>query len=131
MRRCPGCSEQVDTIFRYCPWCAAPLRLKLTDYFRPHPLIEADHGKALRVSRYLAAPEIERHVRFSVWDERGTSVAAKAAVSLTDAEADRLARFLLGPEASVNGARARDRPSTEATTETRWSRALRPPLRKK
>ncbi|OAI54908.1 hypothetical protein AYO48_00780 [Gaiella sp. SCGC AG-212-M14] len=45
-------------------------------------------GKALRVSRYLTR---DPHVRFSVWDESGV---AEAAVSLDQAEAARLARFL-------------------------------------
>ncbi len=123
MRRCSGCGEQVEVTFRYCPWCAAPLRLKLTDYFRPHPLIQADHGKALRVSRYLAVPETERHVRFSVWDERGASVMAKAAVSLSDGEADRLARFLLGAEAAQNAV-----PTAEAPTLALRRRSLRSSL---
>ena len=64
----------------------SPLRRKLVEFFRAD---ERDHGKALRVSRYLD----ERHVRFSVWDENGR---AEAAVSLDEREAGRLARFL-GP----------------------------------
>ena len=40
------------------------------------------------MSHYLGD---ERHVRFSVWDEHGI---AEAAVSLGEAEASRLARFL-------------------------------------
>ena len=124
MRRCPGCGQNVETHFRYCPWCSAPLRLKLTDYFRPHPLIDADHGKALRVSRYLAAPEVERHVRFSVWDESGNSVSAKAAVSLTDAEAERLAHFLLGPDTAANGATT----AGDATEAGKTTRSLRLPF---
>jgi hypothetical protein len=47
----------------------------------------ADAGRALRVSRYL----LERRVRFSVWDETGT---ARAAVSMDDDEAARLAAYL-------------------------------------
>lgn len=57
------------------------------------------------MSRYLDA----RHVRFSVWDESGR---AEAAVSLSEDEADRLARFL-GPQ------RLRPRPRTiDALLET-------------
>jgi hypothetical protein len=48
---------------------------------------DADSRKALRVSRYLP----EHRVRFSVWDETGT---ARAAVSLDDDEAARLAAYL-------------------------------------
>ena len=46
------------------------------------------------VSRYLGVRPDERHVRFSVWDEDGV---AEAVISLDEAEADRLARFLLEP----------------------------------
>jgi hypothetical protein len=47
---------------------------------------------AIRVSRYLP----ERRVRFSVWDESGT---ARAAVSLDQEEAARLAAFVGRPPA--------------------------------
>lgn len=107
MGACPGCGGAVERRFRYCPWCAAPQRLKLTDFFRPHPLI--DEGKALRVSRYLGAAPAERHVRFSVWDEDGEVVRAEAAVSLDEAEAARLARFLADREGR--------RPAAESDTE--------------
>ena len=96
MGTCARCDGPVERRFRYCPWCAAPQRLKLTDFFRPHPLI--DEGKALRVSRYLGSAAAERHVRFSVWNEATDVVRAEAAVSLDEAEADRLARFLTDPE---------------------------------
>jgi hypothetical protein len=85
MRACAACGGEVEGRYRFCPWCAAPLRRKLVEYFRAG--IDADRGKALRVSRYLD----EGHVRFSVWDERGE---ARAAVSLDEAEAARLALFL-------------------------------------
>jgi hypothetical protein len=48
---------------------------------------DRDAGRALRVSRYLP----ERRVRFSVWDESGT---ARAAVSLAEEEAEKLAAFI-------------------------------------
>ena len=86
MAPCANCGGEVEERYRYCPWCAAPQRRKLVEFFRAH---ERDAGKALRVSRYLD----ERHVRFSVWDERGR---AEAAVSLGEGEAERLTRFL-GP----------------------------------
>jgi hypothetical protein len=73
--------------FRYCPWCAEPQRRKLVEFFRG---ADADTRKALRVSRYLP----EQRVRFSVWDESGT---ARAAVSLDDKEAARLAAYLAPP----------------------------------
>jgi hypothetical protein len=73
--------------FRYCPWCAEPQRRKLVEFFRG---ADADSRKALRVSRYLP----ERRVRFSVWDESGT---ARAAVSLDEDEAARLATYLAHP----------------------------------
>lgn len=86
MAPCVHCGGEVEERYRYCPWCAQPQRRKLVEFFRAH---ERDHGKALRVSRYLD----ERHVRFSVWDESGR---AEAAVSLDEREAERLNRFL-GP----------------------------------
>ena len=93
MRVCADCGGELASSFRFCPWCAAPLRSKLVEFFRPHPLVDADAGRALRVSRYLGPSAEERHVRFSVWNEEGT---AEAAVSLDEGEALRLARFVAG-----------------------------------
>jgi hypothetical protein len=81
---CRVCGESVETQHRYCPWCAAPQRRKLVEFFAG---TGAEAGKALRVSRYRD----EGHVRFSVWDETGV---AEAVVSVDDAEAARLAAFL-------------------------------------
>jgi hypothetical protein len=83
----------VERNHRFCPWCATPQRLKIVDFFRAHPEVERDRGKALRVSRYLGGAA-ERHVRFSVWDDSGATARATAAISLDDEEAARLARFL-------------------------------------
>ena len=82
---CRHCGAQVEASFRFCPWCAAPQRRKLVEFFHAHP---RDADKALRVSWYL---EDERQVRFSVWDDQGV---ATAAISLDEAEARRLASFL-------------------------------------
>ncbi len=90
---CRQCGGSVEEAFRFCPWCAEPLRSKLVEFFRPHPLVESDAGRALRVSRYLGPTAQERHVRFSVWNEEGR---AEAAVSLDEGEALRLARFVAG-----------------------------------
>ena len=87
MARCSHCEAEVAGEFRYCPWCAAPTRSKLVEFFRG---ADADEHRALRVSRYVP----ERRVRFSVWDESGT---ARAAVSLDEEEAARLAGFLAVP----------------------------------
>jgi hypothetical protein len=91
MGRCPQCGGAVGDRYRFCPWCAAPQRRKLVEFFRAHRGVDQDAGKALRVSRYLEGSPSERHVRFSVWDDSGE---AQAAVSLEEAEAGRLARFL-------------------------------------
>ena len=98
MRTCSRCSGPIQEPFRYCPWCAAPQRLKMVEFFRPHPRIQPDRGKALRVSRYLAPLAREGHVRFSVWNESGEHAEAEAAVSLDEREARRLAGFLRDSE---------------------------------
>lgn len=90
MTACRHCGGSLESSFRFCPWCAAPQRRKLVEFFVASDVVAEDHGKALRVSRYLD----QRHVRFSVWDERGT---AESAVSLDDGEALRLAGFLAPP----------------------------------
>jgi hypothetical protein len=92
MSDCRECGGPVEARFHYCPWCSSPQRRKLVEFFRPHWAVEADHGRALRVSRYFGHGDAERHVRFSVWNESGR---ADAAVSLDDEEAQRLARFIL------------------------------------
>jgi hypothetical protein len=96
MRTCATCRGELEERFRFCPWCGVAQRLKLVDFFHPHPLIEQDRGKALRVSRYLGA-DVVRHIRFSVWHETSRSARAEAAVSLDEEEAGRLARFLADP----------------------------------
>jgi hypothetical protein len=85
MARCQRCGGGLEERFRFCPWCASPQRTKIVEFFKPHP---RDAGKALRVSRYLTR---DPHVRFSVWNETGV---AEGAVSLREAEAAKLARFL-------------------------------------
>jgi hypothetical protein len=97
MDACRRCGGSIDQRFRFCPWCSAPLRLKLVEFFRSHPLIDADRSKSLRVSRYLGAGS-DAHVRFSVWTDLDDGAVAAAAVSLDEAEAARLARFLLDGE---------------------------------
>lgn len=93
---CPSCGERVEALHRYCPWCAAPQRRKLVEFFRPHAGI-GDDVRALRVSRYLGGQGEPRHTRFSIWDQ-DDSVAA--ALSLDDDEMRRLARFLVDPPAA-------------------------------
>jgi hypothetical protein len=90
MTACRQCGSHVADSFRFCPWCAAPQRRKLVEFFRAHP---RDGDKALRVSRYLTE---DPHVRLSVWDEDGI---ATAAISLEESEAQRLASFLAHPAA--------------------------------
>jgi hypothetical protein len=88
MTACRHCGSTVADSFRFCPWCAAPQRRKLVEFFHAHP---RDADKALRVSRYLTE---DPHVRFSVWDETGV---ATAAISLGESEVQRLASFLACP----------------------------------
>jgi hypothetical protein len=93
MHRCRGCGNRVEDKFRYCPWCALPQRTKLVEFFAPHPLVPGDATRALRVSHYLGSDDRPMQFRFSIWDGE----AAQAAVSLDDAEAARLARFVAPP----------------------------------
>jgi hypothetical protein len=93
MPACASCRGEVEGRFRFCPWCGAAQRAKIVEVFAAHPLVEEDPAKALRVSRYLGDNDDQRHVRFSVWGGELTP-AAQAAVSLSDEEAERLARFL-------------------------------------
>jgi len=95
MRVCAECGGELETAYRFCPWCASPQRRKLVEFFRAHP---RDQGKALRVSRYLTE---DPHVRFSVWSPDGV---AEAAVSLEEDEAVRLGAFLVAPEVRRPGA---------------------------
>jgi hypothetical protein len=63
------------------------------EFFAPHPDVERDHAKALRVSRYLGDDATAPQVRFSIWNVDS----AEAAVSLSEEEARRLASFLAPP----------------------------------
>src|SRR5439155_1975761 len=113
MARCAHCSGELEERFRFCPWCAAPQRRKIVEFFSPHP---RDAGKALRVTRYMTD---DPHVRFSVWNESGV---AESAVSLDEREASRVARFLRPtmPPASLfdvaRRAAGRRRPRTRSRT---------------
>jgi hypothetical protein len=91
MHPCAACGGSVGSEHRFCPWCAAPQRLKLVEFFEGHQEISAD--RALRVSRYYGETP---HVRFSVWAESDSRARAECAVSLDDVEAARLAHFLAG-----------------------------------
>ena len=91
MAQCSRCGCTVEARFRFCPWCAAPQRRKLVEFFRAHP---RDAGRALRVSRYYGE---EPQVRFSVWEDG----VAQAAVSLEESEVQRLAGFLDSAECNT------------------------------
>jgi hypothetical protein len=81
---CAACARELEARFRFCPWCSVAQRRKIVEFFWPHA---NSPGRALRVSRYFGD---DPHVRFSVWDDG----VARAAVSLDEAEATRLAEFL-------------------------------------
>ena len=93
VKTCRQCGNGVEDRFRFCPWCAAPQRRKLVEFFAPHPLVEGDAAKALRVSRYFGDDETPAQVRFSIWSVE----TAEAAVSLSNDEAARVAAFLTPP----------------------------------
>ena len=65
----------------------------MVELFGPHPAVEADAQKALRISRYFGDGEIAPQVRFSIWSVDS----AEAAVSLSPDEAARVATFLRPP----------------------------------
>jgi hypothetical protein len=81
---CAASARELEARFRFCPWCGVAQRRKIVEFFWPHA---NSPGRALRVSRYFGD---DPHVRFSVWDDG----VARAAVSLDEAEATRLAEFL-------------------------------------
>ena len=87
---CRQCGKSVADRFRYCPWCAAPQRMKVVEFFAPHPEVTADASKGLRVSRYFGDEDNPAQLRFSVW----SPVSVDAAISLTEEEATRLANFI-------------------------------------
>jgi hypothetical protein len=93
VKTCRQCGNGVEDRFRYCPWCAAPQRRKLVEFFPPHPAVQADARKALRVSRYFGDETTAPQVRFSIW----CVDSAEAAVSLAPDEASRVAAFLAPP----------------------------------
>jgi hypothetical protein len=99
---CKGCGGEIESAFRFCPWCGRSQRVKLTEFFFGHSSIEGDTRRALRVSRYLGEETDERHVRFSVWSEsEAGTTRVDAAVSLDESEAERVARFLAAEETLV------------------------------
>src|SRR5947199_10785466 len=101
MAACGGCGREIEASFRFCPWCAAPQRRKLVEFFRAHP---RDAGRALRVSRYYGD---EPQVRFSVWDDG----VAQAAVSLEDEEARRVAESVAATTRDAPARRRGRRPA--------------------
>jgi hypothetical protein len=94
MRRCSHCGGALEARFRFCPYCGVPQRAKLVEFFARHPDVPAG-AEALRVSRYFETEETPAQVRLSIW----SSDRADAVISLDDAEAARLARFLAPPPA--------------------------------
>jgi hypothetical protein len=106
MPACTACGKELEARFRFCPWCGVAQRRKLVEFFWPHP---NSSGRALRVSRYFGD---EPQVRFSVWDDG----VARAAVSLEDDEARRLAVFLAETESGDRQAAAASAAECRAQT---------------
>jgi hypothetical protein len=90
VHECRHCRNRVEDRYRFCPWCAAPQRSKVVEFFAPHPAVAADLSKGLRVSRYFGDDDTPPQLRFSIWS--GDS--ADAAISLSTEEAARLANFI-------------------------------------
>jgi hypothetical protein len=95
MANCRQCGDEVEAVFRFCPWCGHVQRLKVTEFFFGHRAMEGEARRALRISRYLGDTPDEGHVRFSVWSEAVPGkTRVEAAVSLDEDEAQRAAHFL-------------------------------------
>lgn len=102
MIRCKQCGTEVESAFRFCPWCGHAQRIKLTEFFAGHPGMTEDAHRALRISRYFGGETDERHVRFSVWSELAPGkTRVEAAVSLAEDEAERVAAFLAAGEGAA------------------------------
>jgi hypothetical protein len=93
MRPCSRCGETLEARFRFCPFCGVPQRTKLVEFFTRHPEVPGGSAEALRVSRYFESEETPAQYRLSIW----SGDRADAAISLDDAEAARLSRFLAPP----------------------------------
>ena len=93
VHECRHCGGSVEDRYRFCPWCAAPQRTKVVEFFSPHPAVTADASKGLRVSRYFGTEDTPPQLRLSIWS--GDS--ADAAIALAEDEAARLAQFLTPP----------------------------------
>jgi hypothetical protein len=91
MPECSACRTEIEARFRFCPWCGSAQRRKIVEFFRAHG---NSPGRALRVTRYIAD---DPHVRFSVWEDG----VARAAVSIPEDEAARLADFLEQAQAAA------------------------------
>jgi hypothetical protein len=102
MVSCKDCGTEIESAFRFCPWCGRAQRVKVTEFFFGHAAIEGDARRALRISRYLGEETDERHVRFSVWSESEVGkTRVEAAVSLDESEAERVAHFLAAEETTA------------------------------
>ncbi len=93
MRRCAHCGGTLEASFRFCPSCGVAQRTKLVEFFARHPEVATGSAEALRVSRYFETEETLAQFRLSIW----SGDRADAAISLAEAEAARLARFLAPP----------------------------------
>ncbi|MGZ4114439.1 MAG: hypothetical protein ACXVQU_09720 [Actinomycetota bacterium] len=108
---CPTCGSEQSNDHRFCAYCGGRLPLELfahrgakqTNLFLGIPTHPDDAPEpVLRVTRYVEDVEFEsiegsvvvpgHHVRFSIWIvDRPV-----CAMSLSDAEAERLGQFLVG-----------------------------------
>jgi len=118
---CPMCGTERSDDHRFCAACGGRLPVELfehrdakrTNLFLGIPTHPADPPEpVLRVTRYREDVEFEsvegsvvvpgHHVRFSIWIvDRPV-----CAMSLSDAEAERLGQFLLGPVRAESSAPA-------------------------
>jgi hypothetical protein len=105
MHQCRHCGKSLEDRFRFCPWCSAPQRTKVVEFFAPHPAVQADAGRGLRLSRYFGDDVRPPQFRFSIW----SGESADAAISLSSEEAARLACFIRAGNVEENAARGERR----------------------
>ena len=89
MRVCAECGGELEAAYRFCPWCAAPQRRKLVEFFRAHPRDEGRGAEGLALPHRGSARPLQRLER--------TTASPRPRCHSSEQEAERLAAFLATP----------------------------------